>query len=238
MSLRGDGQCPMPALVIRRPVARRAIALAGLALALLAGSVEATAPRAPRGVRSAAGSVEATASRARRGVRSAPGSVEATAPRARRGVRSSAGSVEATAPRVRRGVHTAARSAAAEAGPAESATGADGGGEVGQAAGVPPAPGSGGAPQAMAGLSSKIDALAHGEAPPPWASGLGNGLDQRMERLLEMQERMAARIETPVPRLDEPIILLSVATCTGLLGFLLGRSAQRRRERREGQFRL
>ncbi len=204
MSLRGDGQCPMPALVIRRPVARRAIALAGLALALLAGSVEATAPRAPRGVRSAAGSVEATA------------------------------------PRVRRGVRTAARSAAAaaEAGTAESATGADGGGEGGQAAGVPPAPGSGGAPQAMAGLSSKIDALAHGEAPPPWASGLGNGLDQRMERLLEMQERMAARIETPVPRLDEPIILLSVATCTGLLGFLLGRSAQRRRERREGHFRL
>jgi hypothetical protein len=194
----------MPALVIRRPVARRAIALAGLALALLAGSVEATAPRVRRGVRTAAGSVEATAPRVRRGVRTAAGSA----------------------------------AAAAEAGTAESATWADGGGEGGQAAGVPPAPGSGGAPQAMAGLSSKIDALAHGEAPPPWASGLGNGLDQRMERLLEMQERMAARIETPVPRLDEPIILLSVATCTGLLGFLLGRSAQRRRERREGHFRL
>ena len=77
-----------------------------------------------------------------------------------------------------------------------------------------------------------------GDAPPPWAAGLGSNLDQRMERLLEMQERMAARIETPVPRLDEPIVLFTVAAATGLLGFLLGRSVQRRRDRREGSFRL
>lgn len=99
-------------------------------------------------------------------------------------------------------------------------------------------PGQGGLQQSIDRLAWRVDELARGEAAPPWAAAQGAGLDQRMERLLEMQERMAARIETPVPRLDEPIVLFTVAAATGLLGFLLGRRVQRRRDRREGSFRL
>ncbi|MBU6281566.1 hypothetical protein KGQ64_04935 [bacterium] len=100
------------------------------------------------------------------------------------------------------------------------------------------APAQGGLQQAVERLGWRVEEFARGETPPPWAAGIGSSLDQRMERLLEMQERMAARIETPVPRLDEPIVLFTVAAATGLLGFLLGRSVQRRRDRRESSFRL
>ncbi len=100
------------------------------------------------------------------------------------------------------------------------------------------APAQGGLQQAVERLGWRVDELSRGDTPPPWAAGIGSGLEQRMERLLEMQERMAARIETPVPRLDEPIVLFTVAAATGVLGFLLGRAVQRRRERREGSFRL
>lgn len=99
-------------------------------------------------------------------------------------------------------------------------------------------PAEGGLRQTVDRLAWRVDELTRGDAPPPWAAGLGTSLDQRMERLLEMQERMAARIETPVPRLHEPIVLFTVSAATGLLGFLLGRSVQRRRDRREGSFRL
>ncbi|MFM7736420.1 MAG: hypothetical protein ACKPBU_10645 [Alphaproteobacteria bacterium] len=99
-------------------------------------------------------------------------------------------------------------------------------------------PAQGGLRQTVDRLAWRVDELTRGEAAPPWAAGIGSNLDQRMERLLEMQERMAARIETPVPRLDEPIVLFTVGAATGLLGFFLGRSVQRRRDRREGSFRL
>ena len=99
-------------------------------------------------------------------------------------------------------------------------------------------PGQGGLQQSIDRLAWRVDELSRGEAAPPWAAAQGASLDQRMERLLEMQERMAARIETPVPSLDEPIVLFTVAAATGLLGFLLGRRVQRRRDRREGSFRL
>jgi hypothetical protein len=56
--------------------------------------------------------------------------------------------------------------------------------------------------------------------------------------VLEMQERLAARIETPLPRLDEPVVLLSVAASGLILGFWLGSSIQRRRNRRDGRLRL
>ena len=92
--------------------------------------------------------------------------------------------------------------------------------------------------EAVAALESRIDALGSGEKAPPWATTLQDQLGQRVERVMEMQERLAARIETPLPRLDEPIILFTVAASTLVLGFVVGRSLQRRRDRRDGRFRL
>jgi hypothetical protein len=74
--------------------------------------------------------------------------------------------------------------------------------------------------------------------PPPWAATMQEQLDRRIERMAEMQERLAARIETPAPRLDEPIVLFTVAGCTLLLGFVVGRGVQRRSSRRDVRLRL
>ena len=74
--------------------------------------------------------------------------------------------------------------------------------------------------------------------PPAWAAQMQEQLDQRLERMAEMQERLAARIETPAPRLDEPIVLFTVAGCTLLLGFVVGRGVQRRNNRRDLRLRL
>lgn len=73
---------------------------------------------------------------------------------------------------------------------------------------------------------------------PPWAVDMKDQLDRRIERMAEMQERLAARIETPSPRLDEPIVLFTVAGCTLLLGFVVGRGVQRRSNRRDLRLRL
>jgi hypothetical protein len=74
-------------------------------------------------------------------------------------------------------------------------------------------------------------------APPPWAEKAHEQLLERVERLQTMQERLAARIETPVPRLDEPIVLLTVGGAALVLGFFAGRTVQRRSSRRD-RFRL
>jgi hypothetical protein len=92
--------------------------------------------------------------------------------------------------------------------------------------------------ESIALLESRIDELSGGRTPPPWSVALKTELDARIERLMEMQERLAARIETPLPRLDEPIILFTVAASTLVLGFVVGRGLQRRRDRRDGRFRL
>jgi len=75
------------------------------------------------------------------------------------------------------------------------------------------------------------------EETPPWAERAHQQLLRRMERLQEMQERLAARVETPMPRLDEPIVLFTVGGATLLLGFFAGRTVQRRTSRRD-RFRL
>lgn len=90
----------------------------------------------------------------------------------------------------------------------------------------------------VAQLTARVDQLANGSTPPPWAAEMRADLGQRVERVMEIQERLAARIETPLPRLDEPIILFTVAASTAVLGFVIGRGVQRRRERRDGRFRL
>ncbi|HZR81313.1 MAG TPA: hypothetical protein VFD92_09485 [Candidatus Binatia bacterium] len=103
----------------------------------------------------------------------------------------------------------------------------------------PPAPhGDVALRDAVAVLAGRVDDLASGRTPPPWALALKNDVDGRVERLMEMQERLAARIETPLPRLDEPIILFTVAGSTLVLGFVIGRGLQRRRDRRDGRLRL
>jgi hypothetical protein len=75
------------------------------------------------------------------------------------------------------------------------------------------------------------------DAPPPWAEAAQQQMLQRLERLQTVQERLAARIETPVPRLDEPLVLLTVGGATLVLGFVAGRAVQRRSSRRD-RFRL
>ena len=76
----------------------------------------------------------------------------------------------------------------------------------------------------LASLHATVHDGARAAAPPPWAA--------------QMQERLAARIETPAPRLDEPIVLFTVAGCTLLLGFVVGRGVQRRSSRRDVRLRL
>ena len=87
-------------------------------------------------------------------------------------------------------------------------------------------------------LSSFREETLRREDPPPWAVRIHRQLDRRIERLAVLEERIAARIETPVPRLDEPIILFTVATSTLILGVFLGRTIQRRSSRRDGRLRL
>jgi hypothetical protein len=87
------------------------------------------------------------------------------------------------------------------------------------------------------GLDELRASLPRADAAPPWAERTHQQVLQRIERLQEMQERLAARIETPVPRLDEPIVLLTVSGATLVLGFFAGRTVQRRSSRRD-RFRL
>jgi hypothetical protein len=88
-----------------------------------------------------------------------------------------------------------------------------------------------------AGIEDLHDAMRRPDAAPPWAERAHQQLLQRVERLQAMQERLAARVETPVPRLDEPIVLLTVGGATLVLGFVAGRTVQRRSSRRD-RFRL
>jgi len=96
--------------------------------------------------------------------------------------------------------------------------------------------------EALRAEIASVRAALHDEAraaePPPWAAQMQQQLDRRIERMAEMQERLAARIETPAPRLDEPIVLFTVAGCTLLLGFVIGRGVQRRSSRRDVRLRL
>lgn len=90
----------------------------------------------------------------------------------------------------------------------------------------------------VAELRAALQGTASGQEPPPWATRMQEQLDRRLERMTEMQERLAARIEMPAPRLDEPIVLFTVAACTLLLGFVVGRGVQRRSNRRDLRLRL
>lgn len=90
----------------------------------------------------------------------------------------------------------------------------------------------------VASMRSVLHDGARAAEPPPWAAQMQEQLDRRLERMAEMQERLAARIETPTPRLDEPIVLFTVAACTLLLGFVVGRGVQRRSNRRDLRLRL
>jgi hypothetical protein len=108
-----------------------------------------------------------------------------------------------------------------------------------------PAPGAGAAAEQLEALRLEVSELrallqsvAGGEAEPPWAAELRSQLDQRIERVAAMQERLAARIETPTPRLTEPIVLFTVAGCMLLFGFIVGRGVQRRSARRDSRLRL
>jgi len=108
-----------------------------------------------------------------------------------------------------------------------------------------PAPGAGGLAEQVEALRLEVAELrlmlqtaATGADQPPWATDLEGRLDQRIERVAAMQERLAARIETPTPRLTEPIVLFTVAGCMLLFGFVVGRGAQRRSARRDSRLRL
>lgn len=90
----------------------------------------------------------------------------------------------------------------------------------------------------VAELRAALQETTSGQEPPPWAGRMQEQLDRRLERMAEMQERLAARIEMPAPRLDEPIVLFTVAACTLLLGFVVGRGVQRRSNRRDLRLRL
>jgi len=85
----------------------------------------------------------------------------------------------------------------------------------------------------VAELREALQETTRGQEPPPWGVQMQEQLDRRLERVAEMQERLAARIEMPAPRLDEPIVLFTVAGCTLLLGFVIGRGVQRRSNRRD-----
>ena len=84
----------------------------------------------------------------------------------------------------------------------------------------------------------QLDQLSSGESAPQWATAEHERLDRRIERMTALLERLAARVETPVPRLDEPLTLLTVSLCTLVLGFVAGRSLQRRGSRKDSRFRL
>ena len=86
-------------------------------------------------------------------------------------------------------------------------------------------------------LQVALAARAQSEVAPPWGAAGFAEIDRRIERLAEYQERIAAGIETPAPSLDEPLVLFTVALCTGILGFLGGRIVGRR-SRRDLRMRL
>ena len=81
---------------------------------------------------------------------------------------------------------------------------------------------------AVATVQRAAEARAMSESPPPWAATSFAEVDRRMERLMQLEERIAAGIEKPAPRLSEPVILFTVALATGILGFLGGRIVGRR----------
>jgi hypothetical protein len=85
---------------------------------------------------------------------------------------------------------------------------------------------------------AQLQQLTQGNDAPPWAITMQQEVRRDLERVIEMEERLAARIETPLPRLDEPLVLFTVAASTLVLGFVLGGSVQRRRSRRDGRLRL
>ena len=85
---------------------------------------------------------------------------------------------------------------------------------------------------------AQLQQLAQGNDAPPWAAAMQQDLRRNLERVIEMEERLAARIETPLPRLDEPVVLFTVAASTLVLGFVIGGTFQRRRSRRDGRLRF
>ena len=87
-------------------------------------------------------------------------------------------------------------------------------------------------------LGHKLDAMKPPGEIPGWASENHRWLDRRLERALVLLEKLAARVETPVPRLDEPLTLFTLSLCTFVLGFLLGRSLRARRSTRDSRFGL
>ena len=77
--------------------------------------------------------------------------------------------------------------------------------------------------------SQRADAArAESEIPPPWAASAFAEVDRRIERVMQLEERIAAGVEKPAPRLSEPVILFTVALATAILGFLGGRIVGRR----------
>ena len=87
-------------------------------------------------------------------------------------------------------------------------------------------------------LWQQIDRLTDGETAPRWARDEHERLDRRLEGITTLLERLAARVDKPVPRLSEPLTLITVSLCTLVLGFLAGRSLQRRSSRKDSRFRL
>lgn len=87
-------------------------------------------------------------------------------------------------------------------------------------------------------LGLKLDALEPTGEMPGWASDNHRLLDRRIERALVLLEKLSARVETPIPRLDEPLTLFTLSLCTFVLGFLLGRSLRARRTNRDSRFGL
>ena len=85
-------------------------------------------------------------------------------------------------------------------------------------------------------LWTQLDQLSDGDESPPWAKAGHERLDQRLERATTLLERLSARVETPVPRLDEPFTLLTVSLCAFVLGLLAGRILGRRGKRRDSRF--
>jgi hypothetical protein len=87
-------------------------------------------------------------------------------------------------------------------------------------------------------LWHQVDRLTDGSEPPRWASTEHERLHARLERITILLEGLSARVEAPVPRLDEPFTLFTVSLCALVLGFLGGRSLQRRSHRKDSRFRL
>jgi hypothetical protein len=80
----------------------------------------------------------------------------------------------------------------------------------------------------LGAVRQSLVAQTQSETAPPWGAAGFAEIDRRIERLAQYQERIAAGIETPAPRLDEPMVLFTVALCMGILGFLGGRIVGRR----------